>query len=80
MDKGIRVGMTSKELKGKYYVDEVDLGGDTGVQIFKGFEGSFGVETPKTNGGKLRKKILRTVYIITDTVDTLAAQQVSQIY
>jgi hypothetical protein len=49
-DKGIRVGMTLKDLKEKYEVDEVDVGGETGVHIFvKGFKGSFGVEIPRTN-------------------------------
>jgi hypothetical protein len=49
-DKGIRVGMTLKDLKEKYEVDEVDVGGETGIHIIvKGFKGSFGVETPRIN-------------------------------
>ncbi len=42
--------MTMKDLKEKYEVEEVDVGGETGVHIFvKGFRGSFGVEIPRTN-------------------------------
>ena len=49
-DKGIRVGLTLKDLKEKYQLDEVDVGGETGIHIIvKGFKGSFGVETPKIN-------------------------------
>ena len=49
-DKGIKVGMTLKDLKEKYEVDEVDVGGETGIHILvKGFKGSFGVEIPRTN-------------------------------
>lgn len=49
-DKGIRVGMTFKDLREKYQVDEVDVGGETGIHIFvQGFKGSFGVEIPRSN-------------------------------
>jgi len=49
-DKGIRVGMTVKDVKEKYEVDEVDTGGETGIHIIvKGFKGSFGIEMPTTN-------------------------------
>jgi hypothetical protein len=49
-DKGVRVGMTVKDLKEKYEVDKVDVGGETGIHIIvKGFNGSFGVESPRIN-------------------------------
>jgi hypothetical protein len=49
-DKGLRVGMTVKDVKEKYEVDEVDVAGETGIHIIvKGFNGSFGVEMPMTN-------------------------------
>jgi hypothetical protein len=49
-DKGMRVGMTLRDLKEKYEVDEVDVGGETGIHIIvKGFKGSFGVEMPRIN-------------------------------
>jgi hypothetical protein len=49
-DKGIRVGMTLKDLKTKYDIDEVDVGGETGIHVIvKGFKGSFGLEIPKSN-------------------------------
>jgi hypothetical protein len=49
-DKGLSVGMTVKDVKEKYGIDEVDVGGDTGIHIIvKGFNGSFGVEMPTTN-------------------------------
>jgi hypothetical protein len=49
-DKGIRVGMTVKDLKEKYEMDEVDLSGETGIHIMvKGFNGSFGIEIPRTD-------------------------------
>ena len=69
-DKGIRVGMTLKELKEKYDVDEVDVGGETGVHIFvKGFKGSFGVETPMINDWwKTNKENIPDSLLITDIV------------
>jgi hypothetical protein len=49
-DKGLKVGMTVKDVKEKYEVDEVDVSGETGIHIIvKGFNGSFGVEMPRTN-------------------------------
>ncbi len=49
-DKGIRIGMTYKDLKKKYHVEEVDIGGETGVHVLvKGFNGSFGMELPQVN-------------------------------
>jgi hypothetical protein len=48
-DRGIRVGMTVKELKEKYEIDEVDAGGESGVHVIvKGFKGSFGIDIPLT--------------------------------
>jgi len=72
-DKGIKVGMTLKELKEKYEVDEVDevdVGGETGVHIFvKGFKGSFGVETPMTDDWwKTNKENIPDSLLITDIV------------
>ena len=69
-DKGIRVGMTLKELKEKYDVDEVDVGGETGVHIFvKGFKGSFGVEILRTNDWwKTNKENIPDSLLITDIV------------
>ena len=69
-DKGIRVGMTLKELKEKYDVDKVDVGGETGVHIFvKGFKGSFGVETPRTDDWwKTNKENIPDSLLITDIV------------
>ncbi|MBI3220746.1 MAG: hypothetical protein HYZ44_14625 [Bacteroidetes bacterium] len=49
-DKGIRVGMTVKDLKEKYKLDEVDVSGETGIHILvEGFNGAFGIELPKSN-------------------------------
>lgn len=49
-DKGLRVGMTLKDLKEKYEIDEVDIGGETGIHIIvKDFKGSFGVDIPRIN-------------------------------
>lgn len=49
-DKGIRVGMTVKDLKEKYKLDEVDVSGETGIHIIvAGFNGAFGIELPKIN-------------------------------
>jgi len=69
-DKGIKVGMTLKELKEKYDVDEVDVGGETGVHIFvKGFKGSFGVETPRTDDwSKTNKANIPDSLLITEIV------------
>ena len=48
-DRGIRVGMTVKELKEKYEIDEVDAGGESGVHVgVKGFKGSFKIDVPLT--------------------------------
>jgi hypothetical protein len=42
--------MTLKDLREKYQLDEVDVGGETGIHIIvKDFKGSFGVETPRIN-------------------------------
>jgi hypothetical protein len=69
-DKGIRVGMTLMELKEKYDVDEVDVGGETGVHILvKGFKGSFGVETPRLDDWwKTNKENIPDSLLITDIV------------
>jgi hypothetical protein len=49
-DKGVRVGMTVKDLKAKYEIDGVDVGGETGIHVIvKGFKGSFGIESPRVN-------------------------------
>ncbi len=69
-DKGVRVGMTLKELKTNYDVDEVDVGGETGVHILvKGFNGSFGVEIPTSNDWwKTNKRNIPDSLLITDIV------------
>jgi hypothetical protein len=47
-DKGIRIGMTIKDVKAKYEIIEVLTGGETGLHVvLKGFGGSFGVEIPQ---------------------------------
>ena len=48
--KGIRVGMTIKDLKNKYKIEEVDAGGETGIHLFvKGFSGTFRIESPRND-------------------------------
>lgn len=49
-DDGIQVGMSVKDIKRKYEITEVDNSGETGIHIFvKGFNGSFGMEMPKSD-------------------------------
>jgi hypothetical protein len=49
-DHGIQVGMSVKDIKRKYEITEVDNSGETGTHIFvKGFNGSFGIEMPKSD-------------------------------
>jgi|JI6StandDraft_1071083.scaffolds.fasta_scaffold420496_1 hypothetical protein len=69
-DKGIKVGMTFKDLKERYDVDEVDVGGETGVHIIvKGFKGSFGVELPMTNDWwKINKQNISDTLQITEII------------
>ena len=69
-DRGIKVGMTLKDLKGKYEVDEVDVGGETGIHIIvKDFNGSFGVETPRINDWwKINKENIPDSLIIDEII------------
>jgi|GEM_PF-1903067 len=49
-DRGIKVGMTVKDLKEKYEIEEIDVAGETGIHaIVKNFKGSFGIESPRIN-------------------------------
>jgi len=46
-DKEIKVGMTVKDLKKAYEILEVSVEGELGIHIIvKGFNGSFGIESP----------------------------------
>jgi hypothetical protein len=48
-DKGIKVGMTVKEIRENYEINFIDAGGETGLHIIlKDFEGSFGIELPNS--------------------------------
>jgi len=62
--------MTFKDLKERYDVDEVDVGGETGVHIIvKGFKGSFGVELPMTNDWwKINKQNISDTLQITEII------------
>ena len=46
-DKGIKVGMTVKDIRTKYEIINVDAGGETGLHIMvRDFHGSFGIVLP----------------------------------